>query len=304
MNDPINLSDPSGMDPALNGGSIVTPNVGTPNNSDLSDGSAAAAGLLAAKLLQYFGMNTSGWAASSPNPAALNAARNMQMAITQVTGQFAHSSGPDLLAFHRGFFGAIGDGVKGTARLAFDPEASVYLNEHPFEAAKAMLTDLIDTDMAMMSGDMEAMGRGAGTLLPAVVGGEFGDLGTLGEEVEAAPRLGRLQSTGPSTWESTNGLIYGPDSNPLFENRVRHVLDHTVPNPSKTTHSVFNVPRNKVLGLLDEAWARRGAPVVGDPGAYVIPMQRQVGSVANQTAVRIVVIPGTSQVITAYPVVP
>lgn len=117
----------------------------------------------------------------------------------------------------------------------------------------------------------------------------------------AGAGLGRLRSIGPSTWESSGGLLYGPDK--VFGNRVQHVLAHTVADASKPVHSVFNVGRSNVLGLVDEAWAMRGAPLAGDAGAFVVPMGRVVGT-AGETAVKIVVRPGTNQIITAFPVIP
>jgi RHS repeat-associated protein len=108
-----------------------------------------------------------------------------------------------------------------------------------------------------------------------------------------------LTSVGPSQWKSAGGLTYGPDKK--FGNRVRHVLAHTVPDANKPAHSVFSVGRNKVLGLVDEAWAKRGAAEPGDPGAFVVQMGRTVGT-AGETAIRVVVRPGTTEIITAYPV--
>ncbi len=66
---------------------------------------------------------------------------------------------------------------------------------------------------------------------------------------------------------------------------------------------MFNVSRNKVLALVDEAWAARGMSEPGDPGAFVVRMGREVGT-AGETAIRIIVKPGTWEIITAYPVVP
>jgi hypothetical protein len=65
---------------------------------------------------------------------------------------------------------------------------------------------------------------------------------------------------------------------------------------------VFNVGRNKVVGLVDEAWGMRGSPLANDPGAYVVPMGRTVGT-AGENAVKIIVRPGTNEIITSYPVV-
>lgn len=51
---------------------------------------------------------------------------------------------------------------------------------------------------------------------------------------------------GTRTWTTPAGIDYGPGS--VHGNRVQHILDHAVPNPTKTTHSVFNVDRKEVLG--------------------------------------------------------
>ncbi|MCP4547325.1 MAG: hypothetical protein GY835_12780 [bacterium] len=103
------------------------------------------------------------------------------------------------------------------------------------------------------------------------------------------------------SWRTPGGLIYGQGS--VHGNRVKHVLAHGVPDPSKPVHSVFSVSRKNILPLVDEAWAARGAALPGDPGAFVIPMGRTVGT-AGETSVKIIVRPNTSEIITAYPVVP
>lgn len=100
------------------------------------------------------------------------------------------------------------------------------------------------------------------------------------------------------SWTTPGRLNYKQGS--IHGNRIKHVLEHAKPNPSKATHSVFNVDRNQILGLVDDAWLARGSPVVGDAGAYIIPMNRIVGT-AGQTSIKIIVCPGTSRIITAYP---
>lgn len=85
----------------------------------------------------------------------------------------------------------------------------------------------------------------------------------------------------------------------MHGNRVQHVLDHAVPNPNKTTHSVFNVERKEVLGLIDEAWLKKGNPLPNDPGAYVVPMGRIIGT-GGENGIKIIVRPGTNKIITAY----
>ena len=104
------------------------------------------------------------------------------------------------------------------------------------------------------------------------------------------------------SWRSTGGLVYGQGS--AQGNRVLHVLEHLTPDPSKPLHTLFNVPRNQIIGLLDEAWAaRQGTGVLQANGNRVfdIPMGRVVGT-GGETRIRIVVRDGTTNVITAYPI--
>ncbi|WP_163264825.1 hypothetical protein [Chelativorans alearense] len=69
---------------------------------------------------------------------------------------------------------------------------------------------------------------------------------------------------------------------------------------TKPKHSVFNTQDDNALALVDEAWAMRGAPDPKDPGAYVVDMGRPIGT-SGETSIRIIVKPGTTEVITAYP---
>ena len=103
------------------------------------------------------------------------------------------------------------------------------------------------------------------------------------------------------TWTSQAGLVYGQGS--IHGNRVKHVLDHLVANPNKTSHSLFNVKRNQLIGLIDQAWLRKGNAVPGDPGAYLIDMGRVIGT-AGEQYIKLIVKPGTKRIITAYPIIP
>lgn len=114
-----------------------------------------------------------------------------------------------------------------------------------------------------------------------------------------AEKCGSREDVLSQSWTSPAGLVYGRGS--THGNRILHVLDHTVANPTKPTHSLFNVDRNQVIGLIDEAWIARGAPLSNDPGAYVVQMGRVVGQ-SGETNIKIIVRPGTSKVITSYPV--
>lgn len=101
------------------------------------------------------------------------------------------------------------------------------------------------------------------------------------------------------TWTTPAGLDYGQGS--VQGKRVLHVLEHAEPNPAKTTRSVFNMDRKEILGAVDEAWLKKGSSVVDDPGAYVVPIGRAIGT-SGETSIKIIVRPRTNQVITAYPV--
>ncbi|WP_412022580.1 RHS repeat-associated core domain-containing protein [Burkholderia cepacia] len=105
---------------------------------------------------------------------------------------------------------------------------------------------------------------------------------------------------GSRSWSTPNGLSYGQGSKQ--GNRIKHVLEHESPNSNKPTHSVFcTCKKGGSLDLVDEAWAKRGQPLANDPGAYVVPMGRAIGT-AGETSIKIITRPGTNEVITAYPV--
>jgi hypothetical protein len=106
-----------------------------------------------------------------------------------------------------------------------------------------------------------------------------------------------------TTYRSAAGLIYGAD--PHVESRIVHVLLHGYPNAIKDSHSVFSVAADDLLPLIDEAWASKGA-LVGVPQqsgnlAYDIAMGRAIGTQGEKT-IRIVVVPGTANIVTAHPV--
>ncbi|WP_430734443.1 hypothetical protein ACQ0P8_05700 [Halodesulfovibrio aestuarii] len=104
------------------------------------------------------------------------------------------------------------------------------------------------------------------------------------------------------TWTTPAGLIYGKDDN--YGDRISHVLQHLVPGV-KERHSVFNVPQEGLLELLDEAWSRKGLGKTIDQGrgrfAYDIPMDRVIGTNGERT-IRIVTEGGDlDEVVTSFP---
>lgn len=104
-------------------------------------------------------------------------------------------------------------------------------------------------------------------------------------------------------WESEQGLIYNTGSKD--GNRVKHVLQHAVPDSTKPEHAVFKAQKKDILGLIDEAWSKRNkiSSVKQNNGNeyYDIPMGRVVGT-AGETSIRIVVEQGTRVIVTAHPI--
>jgi hypothetical protein len=53
--------------------------------------------------------------------------------------------------------------------------------------------------------------------------------------------------------------------------------------------------------LIDFAWLKKGSPLPEDPGTYLIELGKIIGT-QGETAIKIVVVPETTQLITAYPI--
>lgn len=137
---------------------------------------------------------------------------------------------------------------------------------------------------------------------------ELGDtqkMSLLMEEIEATSTknintLMQLSASSADTsWVSKEGLIYGPDKK--FGTRINHILQHTKPNTSKLNHTVFTIAGDELFDLIDFAWSKRGVALADDPGTYIVELEKIIGT-QGEKAIKIVVIPGTTQVITAYPV--
>lgn len=113
-----------------------------------------------------------------------------------------------------------------------------------------------------------------------------------------------VHNASPCAWTSPAGLIY--DVGSQQGNRVFHVFEHLAPNPNKPRHTVFKVDSSAdLLPLIDDAYSiiqkQNIQPVPGDPGAFIVPMGKVVGT-NGETSIRLILKPGTTEVITAYPV--
>ncbi len=119
----------------------------------------------------------------------------------------------------------------------------------------------------------------------------------------------KIQTTilNEGSWTSPAGLIYGPDKamdlrkGSKNNTRIDHVLQHTIADPTKPKHSVFLAKGEEILHLIDDAWSRKGSPLPDDPYAYVIKFKKPIGT-EGETALKIIVQPGTSKLITAFPI--
>jgi len=120
-----------------------------------------------------------------------------------------------------------------------------------------------------------------------------------GSQINTPPNFTSYRApNGDIVHVSPAGLLYGQGS--VHINRVDHVLAHGAPDPTKSQHSVFSADSAGILRLVDQAWMSRGANVPGDPGAYIVQMGQTVGT-AGETRIKIIVKPGTTEIITAYP---
>lgn len=117
---------------------------------------------------------------------------------------------------------------------------------------------------------------------------------------KASKGISGLTYTGKGSWVSDAGLEYW-GSGGKNENRLRHVLKHTKPNLKKPSHNVFSSSPGDVPSLIDKAWKKKGEALPDDPGAYVVDMGRSIGT-KGERKLKIVVVPGTNRIITAYPI--
>jgi len=173
------------------------------------------------------------------------------------------------------------------------------------------------------------LGSGVGALFDGNYGDaardlSFGVVGAMGVRgafpvsgVNSTNAASRLRYLGNETWESPLGLQYGPDAQ--YGNRIQHVLRHAEDQPLRVgEHGVFDVGRQGVVGIVDEAWsiAQQGGPnvtvsTVGNKSVYTVDMGRRVGWVGGQSGSSLgnpavnniqLVIRNGNQVITAYPI--
>ena len=126
-------------------------------------------------------------------------------------------------------------------------------------------------------------------------------------------KLGSLRYVGPQRWVSQRtGLVYKADDN--YGNRALHVMAHLENNTGKKLQGVFTIPRNQVLGVVDEAYLliqrNPSAFLVSQSGnraTYAVPMGRVIGTQGGHQGSGgpltklFLVLENGNEVITAYP---
>jgi RHS repeat-associated protein len=126
-----------------------------------------------------------------------------------------------------------------------------------------------------------------------------------------------LTQTGPNTYQSPGGLVYGPDPSPNFNSRVDHVMNHANDIPGRPQHGVFNSNNpNDVMRMVDDAYGRVQQGGVfsvqqGSRTVYFVNMGQPVGYIggvpgglSGNPAVNYVqlVLQNGNEVVTAFPV--
>jgi len=95
--------------------------------------------------------------------------------------------------------------------------------------------------------------------------------------------------------------VFLEEHNLTYEEAEIIDLGYIESDAEERNRTVFNVSREKIISLIDEAWTMKDVPLIYDPGAYVINMKRIIGT-NGESAIKIVVKPGTAEIKTAYPI--
>lgn len=127
-----------------------------------------------------------------------------------------------------------------------------------------------------------------------------------------------LTQTGPNTYRSPGGLVYGPDlGNNPFPNRYDHVMNHANDIPNRTQHGVFSSTNgNDVVRMVDDAYSRAQSGNAftlqqGNKTVHYVNMGQPVGYIGGvpggqsghpQVNYIQLVLRNGNEVITAYPV--
>jgi hypothetical protein len=89
--------------------------------------------------------------------------------------------------------------------------------------------------------------------LKKVFGGQNFDSGGFNQVMEHIDNSGKWLAQGK--WESPGGLVFRADS--AEGHRLTHALTHSIDNPAKESHGVWNLSRKDILTTIDDGWKNR-----------------------------------------------
>ncbi len=166
MNDPVNLSDPSGLDPCAAQPLCISSSLNGESSSALA--TAATLGILAADLLIGGGSEPPMANMSGPQIAAYSAAFDGQLAQHRLSVATSQVMGAgDSGNWASNLVGGVGDGFydlgAGLVHSALHPVQTVrglgHAIAHPIQTGRAIGRSVRDTTQAILAGDTRALGH-------------------------------------------------------------------------------------------------------------------------------------------------
>jgi Pre-toxin TG len=102
-------------------------------------------------------------------------------------------------------------------------------------------------------------------------------------------------------WKSKAGLIYLPTGK-KGEDRLKHILKHTVSKPGDPAHTVFKLSKQSdIIKLLDEAWKSENKIFSTKRNAWLVDMKGKNIGIKGESHILIATI-GEDKIVTAYPI--
>jgi len=105
-------------------------------------------------------------------------------------------------------------------------------------------------------------------------------------------------------YSSNLGIIYEEDPNPLYGNRIYHIVDHMSKSiRKKPIHSIFSISPDELITLIDDVYSCGSDYGTVNRGNYVIEcdLQKTIGK-DGEEIVRVILEDDKKTIITAYPV--
>ncbi len=253
MNDPVNLSDPSGLDPCAAQPLCISSSLNGESSSALA--TAATLGILAADFLIGGGSEPPMANMSGPQIAAYSAAFDGQLAQHRLSVATSQVMGAgDSGNWASNLVGGVGDGFydlgAGLVHSALHPVQTVrglgHALAHPIQTGRAIGRSVSDTTRSILAGDTRALGHALVGVV-AIVGPGAAEkaLGQLAEATEVASVVapGKAFEGFAKATEVASVVEEGqPLVNLASEKRTIHILNgdatgggHMWPgNPGKT----------------------------------------------------------------------